>query len=219
MAKQKKNSNYQTEKNLAEKARVEEKKQKKEQTEKIKFIAIISGAVAGVLALIIGFLFAVGVFEYHPEVTKHATMTIDDYGSFHVELYGNDAPDAVAKFLEFVGKKHFDNTRFRTLKDGMLYGGNETLANANATTPNKVAIEKGVICVKYNNTACQYIIITEDNAKVDEGYVAIGKIDDVALLTKIVNDIKTDDNGKITAETAPLISSVTDHDADHGHSH
>ena len=89
MAKQKKNANYQTEKNLAEKARIEEEQQKKEQTEKIKTIAIISGIVAAVVALIFGFLFAVGVFKYHPEETGHASMVIEDYGSFHVELYGN----------------------------------------------------------------------------------------------------------------------------------
>ena len=212
MAKQKKNANYQTEKNLAEKARVEEEKQKKEQTEKIKFIAIVSGIVAGVVALIVGFLFAVGAFEYHPEVTEHVSMSVGGY-SFHVEMYGNDAPEAAQKFVEFANKSYFNGGKLHTLKDGKLYGGAETVSNATETKGNKIKLEKGVLCVKYSGTSCQYFIITEDNAKLDENCVAIGKIDDLGSLNKILESIETDANGKINEETAPIVSSVSKHDA------
>lgn len=215
MAKQKKNSNYQTEKNLAEKARQEEEKLKKEQTKKIKDIAIVSGVTAAIVGLVLTILIVAGVFKYHPEVTAHAEMEIDEYGSFHIELYGKDAPDAVEKFLECADKMQFDNKQLHTLKDGMLYGGAETLTNGSENSKNKVALEKGVICVKYSETACQFYIITEKNAKPQDGFIAIGKIDDLAVLDKILAAVETDGNGKITSETAPLIISVSDHEAHH----
>ena len=217
MAKQKKNANYQTEKNLAEKARIEEEQQKKEQTEKIKTIAIISGIVAAVVALIFGFLFAVGVFKYHPEETGHASMVIEDYGSFHVELYGKDAPDAVAKFLELGKSGYFTNKTFHTYKDGMLYGGEVTLSDASAFAQNNVVLEKGVICASIgkngSSSTCQFFIITDNNAKPVDNYIAIGKIDDLGVLDQILEDIETDANGKITDDTLVYISSVSDHAA------
>ena len=217
MAKQKKNANYQTEKTIAEKARLEEEQQKKEQTEKIKIIAIVSSVVAAIVALIVGFMFAVGLFNYRPEVTGHASMSLGDYGSFHVELYGNDAPDAVAKLLELGDKNYFTGKKLHTLKDGMLYGGDEAINGAIENKKNSVMLEKGVICAKMgkdgNKTTYQFYIITDNNAKVDDSYIAIGKIDDLGVLDKILADVETDANGKISDETAPTISSLSDHAA------
>ena len=64
MAKQKKNSNYVTEKTTAQKAQREEEKPKAKKGKEIKLIAIIAGATLGVIALIFGLLFAFGAFEY-----------------------------------------------------------------------------------------------------------------------------------------------------------
>jgi len=142
-------------------------------------------------------------------------MAVEEYGSFHVDLYGNDAPEVVEELEKLFDSHYFNNKTFHTLKNGMLFGGEENLKNAVENNQNKVVLEKGVICAKIgkngSNTTCQFFIITEDSAEVDESYIAIGKIDSLSLLDKIVAGVETDANGKITDETAPKISSFDDH--------
>ena len=128
----------------------------------------------------------------------------------HVDLYGNDAPEAVAELNELFKTSYFSNKTFFSLKDGMLLGGDEILVNEVENKKNNVALEKGVICAKMGKKGTQktyqFYIITEDNAKVDESYIAIGKIEDLSTLNSILEGIKTDSNGKITSETAPKIT-------------
>ena len=126
------------------------------------------------------------------------------------DLYGNDAPEAVAELNELFKTSYFSNKTFFSLKDGMLLGGDEILVNEVENKKNNVALEKGVICAKMGKKGTQktyqFYIITEDNAKVDESYIAIGKIEDLSTLNSILEGIKTDSNGKITSETAPKIT-------------
>ena len=226
MAKQKKNSNYQTEKTAAEKALKEEQKQKEKQAKQIKLAAIIAGASAGFIALVMLILFAAGAFDYVPETTYHASVEIEGYGSLHIALYGKDAPEAVDNFIDLAGEGYFDGMSLHTFIDGLLYGGGKEADggsdgikgefSANGVE-NKIAMKKGVICMArgedYDSAYDQFFILTENNSKLKGNYAAFGKITDMEVLDAILKAIETNADGSITEATVPKITKISLHEA------
>ena len=228
MGKQKKNSNYQTEKAIAQQAQKEEQKQKEKQAKTIKTIAISTGAVLALIAIIIGILFAVGAFDYSPEPTYHATLTVEDYGNIHIELYGNDAPETVKKFIELAEGGFYDDRTFHTFLNGMLYGGSQKADYgedgikgefASNGFENKIPMKKGVVCMArgddYDSAYGQFFILTENNKDIEGEYAPFGKVTELDVLKNILNDIEVDENGKISFESMPRILSVSLHAAHH----
>lgn len=226
MAKQKKNSNYQTEKTANEKALKEEQKQKEKQAKQIKLASIIAGASAGFIALLMLILFIAGAFDYVPETTYHATVEVEGYGSLHIALYGEDAPQAVDNFIELAGKGYFDGMYFHTFIDGLLYGGGE---NADAGrggikgefsangVENKILMKKGVVCMArgddYDSAYDQFFILTENNSELSGNYAAFGKVTDMETLNAILKAIETNADGSITEDSAPKITKISLHEA------
>ena len=227
MAKQKKNSNYKNAVSVDKKAIKEEARAVKAQQDKVTTYAILGSITAIFLGLVIWLMAIGGAFEYHPEVTGHATMNISGYGSFHIELYGEEAPETVEHFLTLATKAFFTGKNLHTYKNGLLYGGDTKATGTEGIkgefksngVKNKVPLEKGVICMSRgkdpDSAYGQFFIITEDNVKLDGDYAAFAKLDEesLAILNKILAAIKTDSNGLITVETAPKITSVSKHDA------
>ena len=228
MAKQKKNSNYQTEKSLAKKVEKEELKKKQHQAKVVKIVAICAGAVLALAALVVGILFAVGVFEYSPEPTYHATLNIEGHDAIHIELYGEDAPKTVKHFIELAEAGYFDGKYLHTLTDGLLYGGSELADGgvkgiegefANNGIENKIPMTKGTVCLSRglskNSGYGQFFILTNKNTSLAGDYAAFGKITDIDALNDILKSIKVDKNGNVLDETAPKILSVSLHEAHH----
>lgn len=228
MAKQKKNSNYQTEKNIAEKAKKEEEKQKAEQAKKIKLAAIIAGASAAFIALFFGILFAAGAFDYSPEPTYHATVSLDNGQSLHIELYGEDAPETVENFIDLAEAGYFDGMYLHTFADGLLYGGSENADGGSKGikgefssngTENKIPMKKGVVCMArgedYDSAYGQFFILTKNKSELKGNYAAFGKITDMDALKTILKGIETDAGGNITDSTAPKITGISLHAAHH----
>ena len=226
MAKQKKNSNYVTDKTSAAKAEKEALKAKKKKEKTIKTIAIASGAFIAAVAIIIGILFACGAFDYSPETTYHASIEIEDYGTLHVELYGKDAPKTVENFLELAKGNYFNGMSLHTFMDGLLYGGSRTASDighgikgeftANGVD-NKVKMEKGVLAMArgdyYDSAYGQFFIVTEKNAEELQGnYAAFGKITNTEIIDKILADIEYAE-GEINATDAPKIVSISLHES------
>ena len=227
MAKQKKNSNYVTEKTTAAKAEKEAQKIKEKKQKNIKIIAIASISFVSALAIILGILFACGAFEYSPPVTSHVNIELQDYGTLHVELYGKDAPDTVQHFKELADNKYFNGLTLHTLSNGLLYGGSKSATNieegingeftANGFN-NKVKMEKGVIVMargELNNSGYgQFFIVTEEEAEELQGnYAAFGRITNLDVLDSMLEKIGSVD-GEINPTTAPKIVSISDHDHD-----
>ena len=225
MAKQKKNSNYVTEKTIAAKAQKEDQKQKEKKAKTTKTVAISVGSAVAVLAIIFGILFACGAFEYSPKSTNHVNIEIEDYGTLHVELYGNDAPKTVENFLKLAEDGYFDSMTLHTFLDGLLYGGSKVASNVGSGVvgefyengyENKVKMEKGVIAMARgenpNSAYGQFFIVTEKDAKDLEGsYAAFGKITNTELLDKILADLEGV-NGEINPSDAPRIVGIDSHE-------
>ena len=229
MAKQKKNSNYVTEKNIAKKEAQEEQKRKEKQVQTVKIVAISVGAVLVVALAVLGILFALGAFEYYPEATEHVNITLADGTVFHVELYGNDAPTTVANFKKLYSSGYFNGKTAHTYKDGILYLGSETADGGSNGIKgefkangfdNKIDMEAGVLCMargdNYDSAYGQFFILTKDSPKIQGDYAVFGKITDVTPLNKLVSGITTDADGKV--QNPVKISSITNHSHDdHDH--
>ena len=227
MAKQKKNSNYVTDKNIAKKEALEEQKQKKETAKTVKTVAIIAGSVVAVVAILFIILWACGAFNYYPEGTMDAAITFDDGTTLHFELYGHDVPETVEHFKKLYTTGFFKNMTAHTFLNGLLYFGDthadggkygingEFSANG---FKNKIKMEKGVICLargEDNNSGYgQFFVLTENSPELKGEYAAFGKITDYSALEKLLEKIEVGKDGKIV--NAPVITKVDVH-ASHSH--
>lgn len=228
MAKQKKNANYLTDKNIAKKEALDEQKRKKENAKNLKTFGIIAGSVVGVALVLLIVLWACGAFNYYPEGTMDAAITFDNGTTLHFELYGEDAPTTVEHFKKLYTTGFFkSNLTAHTFLNGLLYFG-DTKADGGSQGikgefdsngfKNKVKMEKGVICLARgegkNSGYGQFFILTENSPKLQGEYTAFGKITDYSALEKLLDSIEVDANGNIT--NAPVITSVDVH-ASHSH--
>ena len=221
MAKQKKNSNYVTEKTVAAKEKKLEEKRKAEKNKKIKLAAIWGGAVAGFVALVVLILFLAGAFDYTPTVTKHATVTLSDGSSFHVELYGEDAPKTVNNFVALCESGYFNGKSFLSLTDSALYMGDEKAESNKGVFgefssngfDNKIPMKKGTLVMSRgegNNSAYgQFFILEKKMTSLEGDYAAFGRLSDPSFIKELVSKCTIAADGKIT--NAPTIISITFH--------
>ncbi|MBQ8413639.1 MAG: peptidylprolyl isomerase [Clostridia bacterium] len=222
MAKQKKNSNYVTEKTVAAKAERDAAKIKEEKDRKTKILAISIGSAVAAIALIVGLLFAFGAFEYKPEPTYHATFNFDNGSSLHIELYGNDAPETVKHFRKLCEDGHFDGRSANSLIDELLYFGKDVEGVegikgefADNGVENKIPMKKGVLCMargsEYNSAYGQFFVLTKNNSSLKGQYAAFGRITELDGLENLLDSITVSDDGKVTE--SPKITGVSLHAA------
>ncbi len=225
MAKQKKNSNYVTEKTAAAKAEREAAKIKEKKEKTIKIVAISVGSAVLLIGLIIGLLAAFGAFNYDPEPTYHATFNFDNGSSLHIELYGNDAPATVKHFVKLCQDGHFNGRSAHSLINGELFVGIEVAGStgikgefSNNGFENKVLMEKGVVCMARgedpNSAYGQFFILTKKDSSLKGDYAAFGKITDMTALDTLLDSITINEDGRV--ENAPVITNVSLHEA-HDH--
>lgn len=225
MGKKKQNSNYQTEGMAAKQQLREQEKQKRRRQRVMKKVGIGALCVALVVGLFIGIGAIFGMFEYQPEPTYHASILVKNYGTIHVELYGDDAPETVAHFKKLAEDGYFNNLSFHTLLGGMLYGGasesgqsngirGEFLANG---VENRVKHKVGTISMArgegYDSAYGQFFITLDDadTKALDGNYAAFGKITEgMEYVEQILKDFPPDANGNIV--NAPQILTVTLHE-------
>ena len=225
MAKQKKNSNYVTERTTAAKAEREATKIKEKKEKTIKIVAISVGSAAVVIGLIIGLLAALGAFNYDPDPTYHATFSFDNGSSLHIELYGHDAPKTVEHFVKLCEQGHFNGRSAHSLINGELFVGIEVANSSgikgefsNNGFENKIPMKKGVVCMARgedpDSAYGQFFILTKNDSSLKGDYASFGKITDLAALDTLLDSITVNDEGRVT--NAPKITNVSLHEA-HDH--
>ena len=225
MAKQKKNSNYVTEKTIAAKAEREAAKAKDKKNKTIKIVAIAVSASLLFIGLVVGLLIGLGAFDYSPDPTYHATFTFDNGSSLHIELYGNDAPETVKHFIKLCQDGHFNGRSAHSLINGELFVGEE-VADAKGIkgefksngVENKIPMKKGVICMARgsdpNSAYGQFFILTKNDSSLKGEYAAFGKLTDTGAIDSLLKSITVDENGRVS--NAPKITNVSLHAA-HDH--
>jgi peptidyl-prolyl cis-trans isomerase B (cyclophilin B) len=225
MAKQKKNSNYVTEKTVAAKAEREAAKIKEKKEKTIKIVAISVASAVVFIGLILGLLIGLGAFDYSPDPTYHVSFTLDNGSTLHIELYGNDAPETVKHFLKLCDDGHFNGLSAHSLINGELFVGEE-VADAKGIKgefkkngfENKIPMKKGVVCMARgsdpNSAYGQFFILSKNDSSLKGEYAAFGKITDTSTLDSLLKGITIDDNGRVA--DAPKITKVSTHAA-HDH--
>lgn len=225
MAKQKKNSNYVTEKTVAAKAEREAEKLKAKKEKTIKIVVISVAASLAFIGLILGLLIGLGAFDYTAEPTYHASFTFDNGSTLHIELYGNDAPETVKHFVKLCQDGHFNGLTAHSLIDGELFVGEEVVGASgikgefsNNGFKNKIPMKKGVVCMARgsdpNSAYGQFFVLSKNDSSLKGEYAAFGKITDTTALDSLLKSITTDDNGRV--QSAPKITNVSLHEA-HDH--
>lgn len=224
MAKQKKNSNYVTEKTAAAKAELEAAKAKELKDKKVKTLLLAIGIPVLVIALIVGILILTGAFDYDPHPTYHATVSLDNGTQLHIELYGNDAPDTVKSFTKLCQENYFNGRSILSLVDGSLYIGNEAADGGKDGIKgefesngfdNKIPMKKGVVCMargEGKNTAYgQFFILTKNNSSLKGEYAAFGRMTDTKALDSLIKSLTVNEDGSIA--NAPKITGISLHAA------
>ena len=227
--KKKKNSNYVTEKTIQAKLMKERAAKKK----KIQKIALIATAI--VLAIALAVVSTIGIVKWiksnnrnNFDATYHASITIKDYGTVHVELFGNEAPITVANFVKLANEGKYNGTTFHRIIDGfMAQGGSISGASTitgefeNNGVDNPVYIERGVIAMARANdpdsASSQFFIVqdTEGAEHLNGDYAGFGKVTSgMDIIDQICKDaIPYDNTGSILPSSQPIITSITVHSA------
>ena len=228
MAKQKKNSNYNTEKRRAAEEQKAEQKRIEKQQKTIKTVAIWAGGTLAVMAIILGTLFAIGMFDYTPEVTYHASFSFSDGSTVHIELYGNDAPETVKSFIDLCESKYFNGMTVRELIGGMMTvgsinadGGDKGIKGefSQNGVDNKVPMKKGTVILNrgltYDSGYGQFCILTENKPEFMGKYAAFGRVTDMSVVENMIKKLSVGANGAVDESSAPRITGVSLHEAHH----
>ena len=240
MGKKKKNSNYVTEKR--EQAKIEKEKAKRAARRKeiLNMILVPAVAVLLIAALVVSLGFVFGWWDDNPnkdfKVTHHATIKIKDYGTLHVELYGEEAPITVENFVALANKGFYDDLTFHRIMDGFMAQGGcpygtgtgdsgkdikgEFIANG---VQNDVKHVRGTISMARGNTpdsgSSQFFIVhktSENNTKsLDGNYAAFGMVTDgMEIIDKMIADtVAKGYTESVSKADQPIIESIEIHAA------
>lgn len=227
MAKKKKNGNYVTEKTVAARAEASAAAAKKKNKKIAKIVITAVAIVLAVAAAVVLIGFAFGLFNYYPTATEHVEIELEGYGTLHIELYGNDAPETVKKFLSLAESGNYNNRYFSTFVNDLLYASGP-LAASGATgikgefsangINNKVMHRRGTLSMargEGNDSASgQFFIVTKDSPELNGKYAAFGMITDgMDVIDKIVKEAKPGANGELPFEGRVIIKSVSSHES------
>lgn len=226
MGKKKKNSNYNTER--ARLAR--EQKERAAKAAKRRKTVITAAIVAGVIAVITVLAILIGVLinalqVYTPTATHHANIEIEGWGTIHLELYGNDAPETVENFISLAEDGFYDGLTFHRIIDGFMMQGGQSDEEVDSIKgefsangfDNKIKHDSGVISMArvgdplysslgyerseyYNSASCQFFIVHEDSESnhqsLDGKYAAFGRVTSgMEIVDQICSTLGTQGDG------------------------
>lgn len=235
MAKKKKNSNYVTEKKT--KAREEALKAKKAYKTKKTIITTIA-LVLALTCLIFGIILISRSCNSF-KVTHHASIEVEGYGTIHVELYGDEAPETVENFVKLANQGFYNGLTFHRIMDNFMIQGGDPKGNgtggyevdgkeqnikgefsANGVN-NDIKHIRGTISMareggNNNSASSQFFIVhqtSENNSKsLDGNYAAFGMVTSgMEIVDKICEDVKEGANGAVEKDKQPVIKSITIH--------
>lgn len=156
------------------------------------------------------------------------TFEMADGGIIKAELYPEIAPNTVANFISLVQKGFYDGVIFHRVIPGfMIQGGDpegtgrggsdETIKGefSENGVENNISHERGVISMARSSdpdsASSQFFIVQSDSTYLDGQYAAFGHVTEgMDIVDQICKDAKpTDNNGTISADQQPVMTSVT----------
>ena len=167
--------------------------------------------------------------------THYAIIDIADYGQITVALDGNSAPETVENFVTLAEEGFYDGLTFHRIIEGFMMQGGDP--DADGTGGNKdedgneinitgefyyngydnyLSHVRGAISMArandYDSASSQFFIVHKDaTSSLDMLYAAFGYVIEGMDVVDAVCEAAepTDDNGTISAEDQPVITSIT----------
>lgn len=159
--------------------------------------------------------------------TRHAEISVRDYGTIKLELDEGSAPITVANFVRLAGDGFYDGLTFHRIMDGFMIQGGDPDGNGTGGSSEKIKGEfsqngvsnpishvKGVISMARANdpdsASSQFFITVADSTFLDGSYAAFGRVTDgMDVAERIAKDAKpVDNNGTIPPEQQPVIERI-----------
>lgn len=160
--------------------------------------------------------------------THHAEIEVQDYGTIAVEMDADTAPVTVTNFVKLAQEDFYDGLTFHRIMDGFMIQGGDPLGNGrggsdetikgefkNNGVENDISHVRGAISMarssQPDSASSQFFIVQTDSTFLDGDYAAFGMVTEgMDIVDAICKDANTiDNNGTITAEEQPVITSIT----------
>ena len=151
-----------------------------------------------------------------------------NFGDIKIKLDFDKAPITAENFLNYCKNGFYNNTIFHRVIDGfMIQGGDpegtgrggsdETIKGefSENGVKNDISHERGVISMARSSdpdsASSQFFIVQSDSTYLDGQYAAFGHVTEgMDIVDQICKDAKpTDNNGTISADEQPVMTSVT----------
>ena len=159
--------------------------------------------------------------------TYFADIEIADYGMITIQLDQSAAPVTCANFVELAENGFYDGLTFHRIMEGFMMQGGDPSGNGTGGSDNNIVGEfksngiendlshkRGVVSMARaqdpNSASSQFFICHEDSDFLDGDYAAFGVVTEGMEVVDAVceNASPTDNNGTITAEEQPVMTSV-----------
>lgn len=169
--------------------------------------------------------------ESRPEAEPdrhHVEITIKDYGTISVELYGEVAPMTVENFLKLAEDGFYDGLTFHRIVEGFMmqggdpegtgYGGSDETIIGEFRSNNRIndlSHTRGAISMARSNdfdsASSQFFIVHQDSVYLDGEYACFGYVTDgmdvVDSICESVPIVEGTD-GFVAKEDQPVIESI-----------
>lgn len=173
---------------------------------------------------------AIVVLDTSRELTgiHHADISIRDYGDIQVELDADTAPITVTNFVKLVQDQFYDGLTFWRIMDGFMMQGGDPKGNGTGGSgetikgefssngvDNDISHTRGTVSMARStdpdSASSQFFIVQSDSTYLDGQYAAFGHVTEgMDIVDQICKDAKpTDNNGTISADEQPVMTSVT----------
>lgn len=173
---------------------------------------------------------AIVVLDTSRELTgiHHADISIRDYGDIQVELDADTAPVTVTNFVKLVQDQFYDGLTFWRIMDGFMMQGGDPKGNGTGGSgetikgefssngvDNDISHTRGTVSMARStdpdSASSQFFIVQSDSTYLDGQYAAFGHVTEgMDIVDQICKDAKpTDNNGTISADEQPVMTSVT----------
>lgn len=162
------------------------------------------------------------------DVTYTARIDVKDYGTITVELDQEAAPITCANFVELANSGFYNGLTFHRIIEGFMMQGGDPNGDGTGGSDHNIVGEftnngyentlshtRGAISMArssdYNSASSQFFIVQEDSTNLDGDYAVFGYVTQGMDVVDAICEAAqpTDDNGTISAEDQPVITSIT----------
>ena len=143
-------------------------------------------------------------------------FTMENGGTFTIELYPEYAPKTVENFIKLVESGYYTGTTFHRVYPGFMAQGGEGADTpsikgefaSNGFTQNTLSHQRGVVSMARtsvkDSASSQFFICYDDASFLDGDYAAFGKVIDGMETVDAFCDIERVSNGFDTVATSPV---------------